>query len=158
MSRETKLLPFASSPTPRIRLVTVEHRWTIGEAVTIHGPYEARDLLLPYFHGKDREHFVVLHLDSAHQPLSVEVVSVGSLSQSIVHPREVFKGAILANANAIIAAHNHPSGNLEPSTADRRVFEQLRSAGELLGIAVLDFLVVSGSQFRSLVDSSVGRE
>jgi len=85
-------------------------------------------------------------------------VSVGSLSQSIVHPREVFKGAILANANAIIAAHNHPSGNLEPSTADRRVFEQLRSARELLGIEVLDFLVVSGSQFRSLVDSSVGRE
>jgi DNA repair protein RadC len=154
----TKLIPLLQATPPRIRLVTVEQRWTIAEAPRVSGPYEARDVLVPYFEGKDREHFVVLHLDSAHRPISVEVVSVGSLNQSIVHPREVFKGALLANAQAIIAAHNHPSGNLDPSDADRRAFDQLTSAGELLGIKVLDFLIVSGPRFRSLVDSSVGGE
>lgn len=154
----TKLIPLLQATPPRIRLVTVEQRWTIAEAPRVSGPYEASDVLIPYFEGKDREHFVVLHLDSAHRPLSVEVVSVGSLNQSIVHPREVFKGALLANAQAIIAAHNHPSGNLDPSDADRRAFDQLTSAGELLGIKVLDFLIVSGPRFRSLVDSSVGGE
>ncbi len=154
----TKLIPLLQATPPRIRLVTVEQRWTIAEAPRVSGPYEARDVLIPYFEGKDREHFVVLHLDSAHRPLSVEVVSVGSLNQSIVHPREVFKGALLANAQAIIAAHNHPSGNLDPSDADRRAFDQLTSAGELLGIKLLDFLIVSGPRFRSLVDPSVGGE
>lgn len=154
----TKLIPLLQATPPRIRLVTVEQRWTIAEAPRVSGPYEARNVLIPYFEGKDREHFVVLHLDSAHRPISVEVVSVGSLNQSIVHPREVFKGALLANAQAIIAAHNHPSGNLDPSDADRRAFDQLTSAGELLGIKVLDFLIVSGPRFRSLVDPSVGGE
>ncbi|MBK7878911.1 MAG: JAB domain-containing protein [Planctomycetes bacterium] len=154
----TKLIPLLHATSPRVRLVTVEQRWTIAEAPRVSGPYEARDVLIPYFEGKDREHFVVLHLDSAHRPLSVEVVSVGSLNQSIVHPREVFKGALLANAQAIIAAHNHPSGNLDPSDADRRAFDQLTSAGELLGIKLLDFLIVSGPRFRSLVDPSVGGE
>lgn len=154
----TKLIPLLPATSPRVRLVTVEQRWTIAEAPRVSGPYEAREVLIPYFEGKDREHFVVLHLDSAHRPISVEVVSVGSLNQSIVHPREVFKGALLANAQAIIAAHNHPSGNLDPSDADRRAFDQLTSAGELLGIKVLDFLIVSGPRFRSLVDPSVGGE
>jgi len=153
-----KLLPFTLASPPRIKLVTVEQCWTICEAARVSGPYEARDLLVPYFQGKDREHFVVLHLDSAHQPLSVEVVSVGTLNFAVVHPREVFKGAILANAQGIIAAHNHPSGDLQPSEADRVVFKKLSAAGELLGIKLLDFLVVSGTQFRSLVDPSVGRE
>lgn len=153
-----KMLTFTSSIAPRVRLVTVEQCWTVCEASRMSGPYEARDLLVPYFQGKDREHFVVLHLDSAHRPISVEVVSVGTLNSAVVHPREVFKGAILANAQAIIAAHNHPSGDLEPSEEDRRVFTKLKGAGELLGIKLLDFLVVSGTQFRSLVDPYVGGE
>jgi DNA repair protein RadC len=153
-----KRLPFTSTSSPRIKLVTVEQCWTVCEASRVSGPNEARDLLVPYFQGKDREHFVVLHLDSAHQPLSVEVVSVGTLNSSPVHPREVFKGAILANAQGIIAAHNHPSGNLDPSEEDRRVFKKLKDAGDILGIKLLDFLVVSGTQFRSLVDPYVGGE
>jgi len=158
MASSTKLLAFTPATPARIKLVTVEQRWTVAEAARVSGPYEARDVLLPYFDGKDREHFVVLHLDSAHRPLSVEVVSVGSLNQSIVHPREVFKGALLANAQAIIAAHNHPSGNLDPSDADRRVFEQLSAGGDLLGIKLLDFLIVSAPRFRSLVDPSARGE
>jgi DNA repair protein RadC len=153
-----KLLPFTSASSPRIKLVTVEQCWTVCEASRVSGPYEARDLLVPYFQGKDREHFVVLHLDSAHQPLSVEVVSVGTLNLAVVHPREVFKGAILANAQGIIAAHNHPSGKLDPSEEDRQVFKRLKHAGDILGIKLLDFLVISGGQFRSLSDPHIGGE
>jgi DNA repair protein RadC len=151
-----KRIAFTSSSAPRVRLVTVEQCWTVCEASRVAGSYEARDLLAPYFQGKDREHFVVLHLDGAHRPLSVEVVSVGTLSAALVHPREVFKGAILSNAQAIIAAHNHPTGNLEPSLADQHVFAKLKEAGDLLEIKLLDFLIVADRRFRSLVDPGVG--
>ena len=147
-----KLLPFTSSLTPRVRLVTVEQCWTVCETSRVSGPYEARDLLVPYFQGKDREHLVVLHLDAAHQPLSAEVVSVGTLNFTVIHPREIFKGAILANAKAIIAAHNHPSGNLEPSKEDQCAFKKLKAAGDLLGIPLLDFLIVAGDQYCSLTE------
>jgi DNA repair protein RadC len=99
--------------------------------------------LKAYLWCKDREHFVVLHLDGAHRVVSAEVVSVGVLSAALVHPREVFKSAILANSAAIICAHNHPSGDLEPSDEDRRTFEKLSAAAELMGIPLLDFLIVA---------------
>ena len=150
-----KMLPFTSSVTPRVRLVTVEQCWTVCESSRIPGPYEARNWLLPYFQGKDREHLVVMHLDAAHQVISVEVVSVGTLNFAVIHPREIFKGAILANARGIIAAHNHPSGDPTPSEEDRAVFGKLKAAGDILDIKLLDFLVVSDTQFRSLVDPHV---
>jgi DNA repair protein RadC len=90
--------------------------------------------------------------------VSVEVVSVGTLTRAVVHPREIFKGAIFANAKGIILAHNHPSGDPTPSDDDRTIFEMLKRAGDVLGITLLDFLVVSGTQFRSLVDPHVGGE
>jgi DNA repair protein RadC len=153
-----KMLPFTSSVTPRVRLVTVEQCWTVCERSRINGPYEARDWLVRYFQGKDREHLVVMHLDASHQVVSVEVVSVGTLTFAVVHPREIFKGAILANAKGIILAHNHPSGDPTPSKEDRNIFEKLKLAGDVLGITLVDFLVVSGTQFRSLVDPHIGGE
>ena len=153
-----KLLPFTSTSSPRIKLVTVEQCWTVCEGSRIPGPYEARDWFVPYFQGKDREHLVVMHLDASHQVVSVEVVSVGTLNHTVVHPREVFKAAILANAKGIIVAHNHPSGDPKPSEEDRNVFAKLTLAGDVLGIKLLDFLVVSGTQFRSLVDPHIGGE
>jgi len=149
-----KLIPFSPSSTPRVKLVTVEQCWIVSEVQAIHGPYEASSFLAPYFAGKDREHFVALHLDAANQPLSVEVVSVGTLSASLVHPREVFKGAILANAHAIIAAHNHPTGRVEPSLADRAAYQKLKDAGELLDIKLLDFLVIGDGNYHSFSESS----
>lgn len=145
-----KRLSFAPSLAPRVRLVTVEQCWTVRVGSRVDGPCDAGRFLMPYFHGKDREHFVALHLDAAHQPLSVEVVSIGSLNATVVHPREVFKGAILANARAIIAAHNHPSGGLEASPEDWETSRSLRAAGELLGIPLLDFLIVADDRTRSL--------
>ncbi len=103
----------------------------------------ARDILLPLFTGLDREQFVVMALDTKHKVIGLNVVSVGSLSMSIVHPREVFKPAILLNASATILAHNHPSGDCSPSAEDRALTTRLRAGGELLGIPVLDHLILS---------------
>ena len=90
----------------------------------------------------DREHFVVFYLNARSQVIASYTVSVGTLSASLVHPREVFKGAILRNAAAIIVAHNHPSGNIEASPEDRDCTRRLAQAGTLLGIPLLDHVIV----------------
>jgi DNA repair protein RadC len=90
----------------------------------------------------DREHFVVALLDTKNKLIGINTVSIGSLNASVVHPREVFKPAILANANAILCAHNHPSGAPAPSQEDRLLTRKLVLAGEALGIKVLDHIVL----------------
>ena len=99
-----------------------------------------------------QEHFFVLLLDGRHRVLGEEIVSLGTLTASLVHPREVFRPALRASAAALILVHNHPSGDPEPSPEDRTVTERLASAGELLGIPVLDHVVVAERGFRSLRD------
>ena len=91
---------------------------------------------------RDREAFVVLLLDVKHRVIAEEVVSIGILDGALIHPREVFKAAITANAAAIIVAHNHPSGDLKPSGQDAEVTRRLRKAGEILGIPVVDHVIV----------------
>lgn len=90
----------------------------------------------------DREHFVVAALDARRRVIGVSTVSIGTLSFSLVHPREVFKPAILLNAAAIVVCHNHPSGDVNPSAEDRDVTRRLVRAGELLGIPVADHIVL----------------
>lgn len=92
----------------------------------------------------DRETVIVFNLNSAHMPININTVSVGSLDASIVHPREVFKSAILSNAESIILLHNHPSGSLQPSSEDLKITERLKKAGEILGIELLDHIIVGG--------------
>ena len=132
---------------PRIRLVTVKQlRVADKDTPPIRMPEAAAKHAQAVLSGEDREHFLALHLDSRHRVVSVEIVSIGTLGSSIVHPREVFKGAILANAAAIICAHNHPSGDLDPSQEDRALLGRLVEAGQLLGIPVIDFLIISDSE------------
>jgi DNA repair protein RadC len=92
---------------------------------------------------------VVLLLDVKHRVIAEEVVSIGILDGSLIHPREVFKAAISANSAAIIIAHNHPSGDPAPSGADREVTKRLRDAGKILGIPVVDHVIVgcTGAHF-----------
>ena len=90
----------------------------------------------------DRESLVALYLNVRHVVTHAHIVSRGHLSGSAVHPREIFKGALLANASAVIIGHNHPSGDVHPSAADREARDRLEQAGELLGLEVLDFLIV----------------
>lgn len=93
----------------------------------------------------DRETFAVIYLNTKNNPIGVSTVSIGTLSMSVIHPREVFKGAILANAAGIIIAHNHPSGNPDPSEEDKAATKRLRDAGELLGIELLDHIIIGGN-------------
>ena len=100
-----------------------------------------------------KEVVVVFALDTANRIISREVVGIGTLNSSIIHPREIFRTAILRNANSIILSHNHPSGSLDPSREDRVVTERLRKAGELLGIELLDHVIVAESGFYSHTDA-----
>jgi DNA repair protein RadC len=116
----------------------------------IEGPADLYQLLKPLLAFEDREHFYAVLLSTKNHVLGIELVSVGSLSASIVHPREVFKRAIVASAAAIIVAHNHPSGDVTPSPEDAEFTRRLARAGELLGIRLLDHIVVGESSYASL--------
>lgn len=97
-----------------------------------------------------KEHFVVLYLDTRHRLLHEETISVGTLNASLVHPREVFKPAVDRLAAAVIIAHNHPSGDLTPSTGDFETTARLHDAGRLLGITLLDHLIVGPDAYLSM--------
>lgn len=96
-----------------------------------------------------KEHFVVLYLNSRSQLIHKEVISIGTINASIVHPREVFEPAVRCAATTIIVAHNHPSGTVEPSDADIAVTRRLSQAGEIMGISMLDHVIVSQSKWFS---------
>src|SRR5260370_228974 len=93
--------------------------------------------------GKPQEHFVCISLNGANEVIEKRVVTIGLLDKSPVHPREVFADVIADRAAAVIFAHNHPSGEVEPSEADVRVHEQLTAAGKTLGLRVLDHVIVT---------------
>ena len=88
---------------------------------------------LSEYHDQDREHFIMITLDGASRVINTRVISIGTLNQSLVHPREVFRPAILDNAAGVIVAHNYPSGQLDTSIEDRRVTKHLKEVGVLVG-------------------------
>ena len=102
-----------------------------------------------------REHFVVFYLDTRNQIIKREVISVGTLNASLIHPREVFEPAIRYSTAQIIIAHNHPSGITDPSEIDKEVTKRLVEAGKLLGIEVLDHIIVSKNSYNSLKDIGI---
>ena len=105
---------------------------------------------------REKEHFWVLGLSGNNTIKYIELVSLGILNQALVHPREVFRLAIMKAVNSIILVHNHPSGELQPSRADIEITEQLRDAGEIIGIKVLDHVVISGQgQFYSMQTAGI---
>ena len=109
----------------------------------IRGPDDVVALVGKRLTKEAREHFLVLILNARHECLGYEVVSVGSLNASIVHPREVFKPPLLASAASVVLVHNHPSGDPEPSEEDLAITKRLVEVGELLGIGVLDHVIVA---------------
>lgn len=104
------------------------------------------------FDAADREEFLTLFLDGKNRVQAFHVVSKGTLTASLVHPREVFKAAILANAAAMILVHNHPSGDPTPSAEDHAITERLKRAGDLLGIRILDHVVIGDGRYVSIAD------
>jgi DNA repair protein RadC len=102
-----------------------------------------------------KEHFVVFFLDTQNQLITREVISIGTLNSSLIHPREVFEPAVKNLASHIIIAHNHPSGSLEPSNEDLAVTKRLTDAGRLLGIEILDHVIVTGTGCISFKEKSL---
>ena len=118
-------------------------------------PSDIRGLLHRQLAYQDREIFCIVVLDARNQVLGVNTVSIGSVSASIVHPREVFRPAILMGASSIILSHCHPSGNPEPSKDDIELTRRLQKAGEILGIEVLDHIIIADTQFCSLKEKGL---
>lgn len=99
-----------------------------------------------------KEMFLCLHLDGKNRIICMDLISIGSLNQSIVHPREVFKTACLSNAAAIICVHQHPTGDPTPSSEDIAITRRLKEAGEIMGIKVLDHIIVGDGEYLSFVE------
>jgi DNA repair protein RadC len=125
---------------------------TCDEVIKINEPSDAYELVKEELVNSDREMFLSIMLTVKNVLIGVETVCIGSIVAITVTPRDVFKCAILANAVAIIVCHNHPSGELVPSINDIAITKQLVSAGELLGIKVLDHLIVSNQGYKCLRD------
>ena len=121
----------------------------------IQGPAGAVEILRTQLAFQDREIFAAVLMDARNQVLGINTVSIGSLSTSIVHPRELFKAAILMNAAAILIAHNHPSGDPTPSKEDMELTRRLTKAGELLGIEVLDHVILTDTDFLSFKEKGL---
>jgi len=118
----------------------------------IKSPADAHRIVAPTLRNLKKETFKALYLDTKNQLIREETVSIGSLDASVVHPREVFKTAIQESAAAIILAHNHPSGDPEPSREDIELTRRLREGGSLIGIEVLDHIIVGDGRYTSLKD------
>jgi DNA repair protein RadC len=140
---------------PAIHLAVVRERTVTAGTRAIRRPRDAAAVAREFIGDYDREHVVALLLDAKHRVLALHTVAVGHLDSAPVHPREVFKAALLVNAAALILAHNHPSGDPEASRADRDLTRRIAHAGALLGIPVLDHVIIGVDGYTSLREQGV---
>ncbi len=111
--------------------------------------------LLHEYSTEDREHFIMISLDGASKVINTRTIHIGTINQSIVHPREVFRPAIQDNAVGVIIAHNHPSGTLEASRADVSITNRLKEVGKLVGIELLDHVILGAGGFYSFSEDGL---
>jgi len=126
------------------------NRYTESEQKNV---IDSPEKILPYLEDirdKKQEYFVLITLDGANRVIKKRIITIGTLTASLVHPREVFAPAIEDRAASIIVAHNHPSGNLDPSSADIEITKRVRKAGELLGINMIDHIIVAKSGYNTV--------
>ena len=142
-----------SNVAKRINIVSIKmikESSFLYQTRTVSSPNDAYEMIREQLKDLDREQFIIACLNTKNEPTNISVVAVGTLNKAIVHPREVFKTAILSNAANVIAFHNHPSGDTEPSQQDIQLTNRLYEAGELLGIKLLDHLIIGDGTFTSL--------
>lgn len=152
----SKSLPVATPyQVPRYRIGLVREPGYSAPSRVLSDSRSAATALRPLFDGLDREQFAVCCLDAKHAIIGVNIVSTGTLTLSLVHPREVFKPAILMNACALIGVHNHPSGDPTPSAEDRTLTKRLKDAADLLGISLLDHLILGEERVYSFADQGL---
>ena len=117
----------------------------------ISAPSEIGEIFVPILRDEEKEKFIVVCLNTANKIIRYSVVSVGNLDTSVVHPREVFKIEIENNAKSIILVHNHPSGSIEPSSADISITQKLVEVGKVMQIPVLDHIIIGGNEHSSML-------
>lgn len=121
----------------------------------ISTPDDVKMMIMELIGNNDREHFGIICIDTKNIPTHINIVSVGTLNSSMVHPREVFKAAILSNSASVILFHNHPSGNTSPSKTDVDITERLVEVGRIIGIEVIDHVIVSDEEFMSMKEKNL---
>lgn len=146
-------------PFESIRIVSVKlvkEKDAFYSAKTIRNPEELALVARRFLENTDREVFLAINLSTANTINSIHVVSIGTLDKALVHPREVFKAAILSNASNIVLAHNHPSGDPTPSQDDIQITAALVRCGEILGIKVLDHIIIGEDKYLSFAEQKLG--
>src|SRR5699024_8617345 len=113
-------------------------------------PDDAAEIARQYLGNPDREHLIAICLNTKYEPTHIETISIGTLSSTVYTPREIFKTAIIANSAAIVIAHNHPSGNPEPSNEDQQMAKRVQETGKLLGIQLLDCIILGDNSYISM--------
>ncbi len=137
---------------------TVSERYArekLPTKISLTSPLKVADYLRERLGREKKEHFIVLLLDSQNNLIHINEISVGTLNETLVHPREVFEPAVRLLAASIIVAHNHPSGDLEPSDEDLKLTQRLLSVGELTGIPVIDHFIVSSIGYLSFKEKAL---
>jgi DNA repair protein RadC len=118
----------------------------------ITSPQDVAEMFIPLLKDELKEKFILICLNSANKIIKYDVISVGNLNSSIVHPREIFKAAIENSSASVILMHNHPSGNPEPSSEDISITKKLVEAGKMLDIPVFDHIILAGNSYTSFVE------
>jgi DNA repair protein RadC len=132
------------------RRILSQAKWFSNKKVT--SPQEIADVFIPLLRDDNKEKFIVVCLNSSNKIIKHEIISIGNLNSSVVHPREIFKVAIDCSSASIILIHNHPSGNPEPSNEDIRITKKIVDSGKILDIPVFDHLIIAGETYTSFVE------
>ena len=132
------------------RRIQSQSKWFSNKKIT--SPQDIADIFVPLLRDEVKERFIVVCLNSANKIIKYEIISIGNLNSSIVHPREVYKVAIDSLAASIILIHNHPSGNTEPSNEDISITRKIVEAGKIMDIPVFDHLIIAGNNYVSFVE------
>ncbi len=133
-----------------VRRIEFESKWYSNKKIT--SPKDIADIYLPLLRDEVQEKFYIICLSSSNRIIKHELLFVGTLNASLVHPREIFKTALINNSANIILLHNHPSGNPEPSQEDVKITNKIVEAGRSLEIQVFDHLILAGNSYTSFVE------
>ncbi len=132
------------------RRIESQSKWFSDKKIA--SPCDIAEIFIPLLRDEVKEKFLVVCLNSANKIIKYEIISMGNLNSSVVHPREIFKVAIESNSANIILIHNHPSGNLEPSKEDIQITKKIVEAGNIFDIKVFDHIITAGNGFTSFVE------
>jgi DNA repair protein RadC len=127
-----------------------QSKWFNNRKIT--SPQDVAEIFIPLLRDELKEKFILVCLNSANKIIGHEIISVGNLNSSVVHPREVFKAAIDQRSASIILLHNHPSGNPDPSNEDISITKKMVESGKILDIPVFDHIIIAGNSFTSFVE------